>query len=118
MPTSEGGVPQQWDVVVLPFPYADRLAEKRRPAVVVSLPALAQEHGIVWVVMVTSAANAGWSGDVGISDLDGSGLKSPSVVRPAKIATVDLTRVLRIVGRLHAEDSAALAAELRSIAGL
>jgi len=48
------------DVVVLPFPYADRLAEKRRPAVVVSLPSLAQKHGIVWVVMVTSAENAGW----------------------------------------------------------
>ncbi|MGB3830772.1 MAG: type II toxin-antitoxin system PemK/MazF family toxin [Mesorhizobium sp.] len=123
MPTSEVRIPRQWDVmvgdvVVLPFPYADRLAEKRRPAVVVSLPSLAQKHGIVWVVMVTSAENAGWPGDVGISDLDEAGLTSPSVVRPAKIATVDLTRVLRVIGRLPAADTAALTAELRSITGL
>jgi len=39
-------------------------------------------------------------------------------VRPAKIATVDLTRVLRVIGRLPAADTAALTAELRSITGL
>ena len=36
---------RQRDIVVLPFPYADRLAEKRRPGVVVSKPALARDHG-------------------------------------------------------------------------
>ncbi|MEA2824553.1 MAG: hypothetical protein QOF03_1035, partial [Alphaproteobacteria bacterium] len=29
-----------FQVVVVPFPYTDRLADKRRPAVVVSKPAL------------------------------------------------------------------------------
>ena len=59
MPISEPAL-RQWDVVVLPFPYADRLAEKRRPGVVVSKTALARDHGIVWVAMITSAENAGW----------------------------------------------------------
>jgi hypothetical protein len=43
-----------FDVVVVPFPYADRLAEKRRPALVISNRKLAV-HGLVWVAMITSA---------------------------------------------------------------
>ena len=35
-----------FDIVVVPFPYADRLAEKRRPALVISNRKLAA-HGLV-----------------------------------------------------------------------
>lgn len=117
MPTSDMRMPQQWDIVVLPFPYADRLAEKRRPAVVVSRPWLAQAQGIVWVVMVTSAANAAWESDIGISDLDAAGLLNPSVIRPAKIATVDLSRVVRIAGRLTTRDTEILKERLATALG-
>src|SRR5438477_6822421 len=72
-------------VVVVPFPYADRLAEKRRPALVISNRKLAA-HGLVWVAMITSADNEPWSSDVAIADLKRAGLPAPSVVRPAKIA--------------------------------
>ena len=40
------------DVVVVPFPYSDHLAGKRRPAVVVSSATLEQDHGLVWVAMI------------------------------------------------------------------
>jgi len=89
-----------WDVVLVPFPYADRLAEKRRPALVVSSPSLESEHGLTWVAMITSAANRGWAGDVAIADLGISGLPAPSLVRPSKIATVDSARILRRIGTL------------------
>jgi len=39
--------------------------------------------------MITSAEHYGWAGDVVISDLDGAGLPAASIVRPAKIATID-----------------------------
>ena len=48
-----------FDVVVVPFPYADRLAEKRRPALVISNRKLAA-HGLIWVAMITSADNEPW----------------------------------------------------------
>ncbi len=95
MPISEI---HQWDVVVLPFPCADRLTEKRRPAVVISKPEMAGNYGIVWVSMITSAANAGWDCDIEITDLDQAGLSAKSVIRPAKIATVDVNRIVRIAG--------------------
>ena len=88
-----------FDVMVVPFPYADRLAEKRRPALVVSNRKLAV-HGVVWVAMITSAENERWSSDVAITDLTRAGLPAPSVVRPAKIACLDPNRIDRRVGRL------------------
>lgn len=106
MPTSD--VPARGAVVVLPFPYADRLTEKRRPALVVSTPELARRHGIVWIAMITSAANAGWTDDIAISDLGSAGLKAPSVIRPAKLATVDLNRVVRVAGLVTDDDLAAV----------
>ena len=88
-----------FDVVVVPFPYADRLAEKRRPALVVSTPKLAP-HGLVWLAMITSAENKSWSSDVTVTDLKRAGLPAPSVVRTAKIACVETGRILRRAGRL------------------
>ncbi|MEM7300608.1 MAG: type II toxin-antitoxin system PemK/MazF family toxin [Pseudomonadota bacterium] len=95
MPISEP-VPPQWSVVVLPFPYADQLAEKRRPALVISNHLLGSK--IVWVAMITSAANQPWRDDIEIDDLQSAGLPAPSVIRPAKIATIDVDRIERIAG--------------------
>ena len=89
-----------FDVVVVPFPYADRLAEKRRPALVISNRKLAV-HGVIWVAMITSADNDAWSSDVAITDLKRAGLPAPSVVRPAKIACIEPGRIDRRVGRLN-----------------
>jgi mRNA interferase MazF len=79
----------QGDVVKVPFPYTDRSTRQARPALVVSLPSLEDAHGLVWVVMITSAENRGWPGDVAITALARAGLPAPSVIRPAKIATID-----------------------------
>jgi mRNA interferase MazF len=89
-----------WDVIIVPFPYADKLAEKRRPALVISKPALEKDHGLVWLAMITSAENRGWASDVEISDLTRAGLPAPSLVRTAKIATVESARILKRVGML------------------
>ncbi len=88
-----------FDVVVVPFPYADRLAEKRRPALVISNRKLAI-HGVIWLAMITSAENEPWSSDVAIADLRRAGLPAPSVVRPAKVACIDPGRIDRRLGRL------------------
>lgn len=106
-----------FDVVVVPFPYADRLAEKRRPAIVISSPALTRQHGLVWLAMVTSAENRGWDGDVPVSDLTATGLPAASLVRPAKIATVDQDRILRRIGKLPSKDVRAVIAQLKKFLG-
>ena len=78
----------QGDVVKVPFPYTDRSTRQSRPALVVST-SLEAAHKLVWVVMITSAENRGWPGDVAITNLAEAGLPAPSVIRSAKIATID-----------------------------
>lgn len=102
MPTSDK--PKQWDVVVVPFPYADQRAEKRRPALVVSNDAFNAQTGLLWVVMITTSRET-WHGDVTIDDYRKAGLPAPSKVRTAKIATIEASRVLRVAGRFSATQS-------------
>ncbi|HYD45119.1 MAG TPA: type II toxin-antitoxin system PemK/MazF family toxin, partial [Phenylobacterium sp.] len=82
-------------------PYVERPVRQYRPALVVSGQDLLQAHGLVWLLMVTSAENARWEDDVPIDDLPAAGLRAPSVVRAAKIATVQAADLQRL-GRLSA----------------
>ena len=103
-----------WDIVKVPFPYTDRPVRQRRPALVVAAGEIEVAHGLLWLVMITSAENRGWSDDVRISDLDGAGLPAPSIVRPAKMATVDARDAQRL-GTLSIVDREAVASGLRRI---
>lgn len=104
----------RYDVVSVPFPYTDRAALERRPAVVVSEPVLESRFGLLWVLMITAAENRSWGSDVPIPDHLGVGLPIPSIIRPTKIATVEASRA-RKRGRLSAETTALVADAVRSI---
>jgi mRNA interferase MazF len=106
-----------FEVVVVPFPYSDRLAEKRRPALVVSASAVGEHLERVWVAMITSDRGERLFGDAEVGDLTAAGLPSASIVRASKIATIETNRILRRVGRLSPTDEAAARAALRSCAG-
>ena len=88
MPGSEVGL-VPGTVIRVPFPYTDKATRQRRPALVVSSPALADAHALLWVLMITSAENRSWPSDVNITALEKAGLPSASVVRTAKIATIE-----------------------------
>jgi mRNA interferase MazF len=107
-----------WDLVKVPFPYTNRPVTQRRPALVVAVQDGSGAPGLLWVLMVTSAANRGWQGDVIISNLNAAGLPAPSVVRCAKIATIEARDAERI-GYLPRADCARVGASLRgSLAAL
>ncbi|OHD26806.1 MAG: growth inhibitor PemK [Spirochaetes bacterium GWB1_59_5] len=92
-----------WDVIKVPFPYTDRPVRERRPALVVSSDGIQTTHGLLWVLMITSAQNRGWPGDVSVSELGSAGLSAASVVRTAKLATIEAKEVERI-GNLCEQD--------------
>jgi mRNA interferase MazF len=106
-----------FDIVVVPFPYADRLvAEKRRPALVISSRRLTP-FGLIWVAMITSADNPPWPCDVAIGDLTRAGLPAPSVVRTAKIACIEPAHIERQAGRLDKATAKAVARKLNGFLG-
>jgi len=100
---SSESIIKQWDVVVVPFPYADKLTEKRRPALVVSSDKFNAETGLLWVAMITSTENKGWHGDAEIPPNAKSGLTSASTIRTAKLATIEQSRVTRVAGNIDAK---------------
>lgn len=107
-----------WDLVKVPFPYTNRPVQQRRPALVVAVPDAPGAPELLWVLMVTSAANRGWPGDVAVSDLHVAGLPVASVVRSAKIATIEARDAERI-GQLPPNDRTEVVEALRvSLAGV
>ncbi|SFG92136.1 type II toxin-antitoxin system PemK/MazF family toxin [Methylobacterium gossipiicola] len=116
MRTSDPSAPAAGTVVVVPFPYSDRLAEKRRPAVVISGPAVA-EAGFVWIAMITSARHEIRGGDLPIPDLEAAGLDVASMVRPSKIACIEPSRILRRIGALSVPAAEAVFEAVRSRIG-
>ena len=107
----------QWDVVVVPFPFADRAATRRRPALVVSradpLGAVVGHHVLA---MITSAGHRRWPLDVPLDDLEAAGLPAPSVVR-MKLFTLDGRLIERRVGALGPRDAATVMSALDGLLG-
>jgi mRNA interferase MazF len=103
---------EAWDIVKVPFPYTDKPVRQRRPALVIAADELEAAHGLLWLAMITSAANRGWSGDVAVSDIETAGLPIPSIVRPAKIATIE-ARDAEQLGKLPPKDRSAVRRYLR-----
>ena len=95
---------EQFDVVVVPFPFTDRATTKRRPALVLSnSDAFNQRVGQSVLAMITSANNSHWPLDIEISDLDSAGLPSQSIVR-MKLFTLDHRLIVRKAGTLSEDD--------------
>ncbi len=104
-----------FDVVVVPFPFTDRTATKRRPALVLSdATNFNKKVGQSVLAMITSASNSDWPLDVNIQDLDMAGLPSPSVVR-MKLFTLDDKLVIRKAGVLAKQDCSAVSVSLRQL---
>ena len=94
------------DVVVVPFPFADRRASKRRPALIVSSANFNQAHEQSILAMITSA-RSDWPSDVAIRGWREAGLNLPCKVR-FKLFTLDRTLLTRKLGTLSKQDGEAV----------
>lgn len=105
------------DLVLVPFPFTDQSATKRRPAVVVSSSAYHRARPDLLIMAVTSQQPSTLSvGEVQVQDWRGAGLLKPSVLKPV-LTTIDPVLVLKKLGRLASADQAALRQALTTILG-
>lgn len=115
MPTSDRTI-GCGDVVIVPFPYSDKLAEKRRPALVVSSSKFNRTSAYLWVVMITSKTQKPTPDDI-IFDHAKAGLGKPSIVRTSKIATIEAERVIRVGGKMEKRTVASVRKQIKAILG-
>ena len=106
-----------FDVVVVPFPFSDRQASKRRPALVLSSQAFNDEARHAVLAMITSAEQSAWPGDCDLRDLAAAGLATPCVAR-LKLFTLDERLVLRVCGHLAAADQKRLRSAWKGLLGV
>ena len=88
------------DIVVLPFPFSDLSANKRRPAFVIAKG----EYGDVILCQITSKAKKG-AETIELKDKDfhRGKLKITSYIRPRKIFTADLGLILYRAAKVKKE---------------
>lgn len=91
------------DIVVVPFPFVDVAAEKRRPSVVLSNKSFNQANGHSICAMITTAGHTRWQSDIVIDDLKSAGLRRPCVVR-WKLFTLPNDIILKKAGAMAALD--------------
>lgn len=106
---------ERFSVVRVPFPFTDRTASKRRPVLVLSAAStfnLPSGHSVM--AMITSQGNTSWPLDCMITDLSSAGLPAPSMVR-CKLFTLDNRLILGELGKLSADDAAAVEKALQRL---
>ena len=92
--------PVKGDVVIVPFPFSDLSAAKRRPALV-----LAALPGDDTILCQITSQNVRDESAVALQDRDferGS-LKKPSNIRPNRLFTADRALIVGIVGRINSQ---------------
>lgn len=95
---------KQFDVVVVPFPFTDSTATKKRPALVISDAVTFNKSTNKSVLaMITTASHDPWALDVPITDSVSAGLKAKSIVR-MKLFTLDDALVIKQIGKLSSKD--------------
>jgi mRNA interferase MazF len=101
---------EQWDVVVVPFPFTEKSGTKRRPAVVLSKKAF-NSSGHTALLMITTKSHAPWPGDTAIDDPTSAGLAQPCLVR-LKLFTLDNRLLVKQLGALASSDHRRLLEQL------
>ena len=105
------------DIVLVPFPFTNQSAAKRRPAVVVSSQAYHAERADLIIMAVTSQARpTPRLGEVTVTDWRVAGLIKPSVIKPV-LTTIERSLVIRRLGQLEQKDRQALKGALGAIIG-
>jgi mRNA interferase MazF len=102
--------PSKGDVVLLNFPFSDLSGKKMRPALV-----LAVRRTEVTVAFISSQVDKMEADDLAFPAATHTGLTRPSLVRVAKLATLDRQQIQYGMGQLSADELARVDAAMRRV---
>ena len=89
---------KRFEVVVVPFPFTDRRADIRRPALILSDEIqFNKPGGHAVLAMITSQKNPDWPLDTPVTGNRQAGLTAPSKVR-MKLFTLDQRLIVKKIG--------------------
>lgn len=103
----------KWDVVLVPFPFSDLSAIKKRPALIVSPNIYNDGNDIIIAFITTNIPERLKAGDYKVEFWKEAGLISSSLLR-MKFATITKKIILKKLGILHNPDQVKFQKELIS----
>ena len=105
------------DVVLVPFPFTDQTATKKRPAIVVSSPGYNNAlPDLILMALTGHLSGHPRIGEVVVSDWKAAGLLKASTIKPI-LTTIEKSLIIRTLGRLRPQDFIALREALKIILG-
>jgi mRNA interferase MazF len=97
-------MPSQGEIVLIPVPFTDLSAQKRRPVIVVSNDRYNRSSRDMWVVAMTSnLSTLPHSFIIDHRDLIIGTLNRPSLIRCDKIYTLEQTLIVKQFGQVKPE---------------
>ena len=105
------------DIVLVPFPFTDQSAAKKRPAVVISSETYHQQRPDLIIMAITSQVRSTQTvGETFVQDWQDAGLLKPSAIKPV-ITTIERGLVINQLGQLKGNDQTALRDAIDQILG-
>ena len=95
-------MPEQGDIVLVPIPFTDLSAQKRRPVIIISNDEYNRRNrDIVVVAMTSNPAGGSYSFTITSSEMEQGRLNRPGQVRVDKIYTLSQSIVVKTFGRVN-----------------
>ena len=102
----------KFDIIKVNFPFTDKAAAKKRPALVISSSEYQVNYNHCILAMITSTKHTSWQDDIIIMNLESAGLSSPSKIR-LKIFSLDCGLIAGKLGHLVDEDMKSILKKLK-----
>jgi len=106
------------DVILVPFPFSDQTATKKRPAIIVSSDTYNSISQDIVIMAITGQIRGHIGvGEFLIEDWQSAGLLKSSAIKSA-ISTIEQRLVMKILGRLSSKDLSILDKALKELLDL
>lgn len=109
------------DVILVPFPFTDLTTTKQRPALIISSTKFNRVYRDVIVVAITSHIEQDVLADTEYrltkSENLAAGLPKPSIIKLAKIVTLDQNLIRKKLGKLHSQTTKYVIAKISRLLG-
>ncbi|MBN1960179.1 MAG: type II toxin-antitoxin system PemK/MazF family toxin [Deltaproteobacteria bacterium] len=93
------------DIILVSFPFTALNAVKKRPALILLTTTLKNKTDLITIAMITSKLDGiSLPGDLSLQDWQSAKLLHPSLVRLAKVATIETCLVEKRLGKLSPKD--------------